>query len=55
LTITVGILLLILRQAPPLQIQTDPNAADLVAEKMARLQMAVGRTSLMPSPSMKQN
>jgi hypothetical protein len=33
--------LLILRQAPPLPIQTDPQAADRVAEKMAQLQMAV--------------
>ena len=41
LTLTVGILLLILRQAPPLPIQTDPHAADRVAEKMAQLQMAV--------------
>lgn len=41
LTLTVGILLLILRQAPPLPIQTDPDAADRVAEKMAQLQMAV--------------
>ena len=41
LTLTVGILLLILRQAPPLPIQTDPQAADRVAEKMAQLQMAV--------------
>ena len=41
LTVTVGILLLILRQAPPLPIQTDPDAADRVAEKMAQLQMAV--------------
>lgn len=41
LTITFGILLLILRQTPPLPIQTDPQAADRVAEKMAQLQMAV--------------
>ena len=41
LAATVGILLLILRQAPPLPIQTDPQAADRVAEKMAQLQMAV--------------
>jgi len=41
LTLTVGILLLILRQAPPLPIQTDPQAADRVAEKMAQLQTAV--------------
>ena len=41
LTLTVGILLLILRQAPPLPIQTDPEAATRVAEKMAGLQTAV--------------
>ena len=41
LTLTIGILLLILRQAPPLSIQTDPDAADRVAEKMAQLHMAV--------------
>ncbi len=41
LTLSVGILLLILRQAPPLQIQTDPKAADRVAEKMAQLQTAM--------------
>lgn len=41
LTLTAGVLLLILRQAPPLPIQADPQAADHVAEKMAQLQMAV--------------
>jgi len=41
LTVTVGILLLILRQAPPLPIQTDSGAAGRVAEKMAQLHMAV--------------
>ena len=41
LPLTIGILLLILRQAPPLPIQTDPQAADRVAEKMAQLQTAV--------------
>jgi hypothetical protein len=41
LTVTAGILLLILRQTPPLPIQTDPQAAGRVAEKMAQLQMAV--------------
>lgn len=41
LTLTVSILLLILRQAPPLPIQTDPDAANRVAEKMAQLQTAV--------------
>ncbi|MFO0697861.1 MAG: hypothetical protein U0236_01440 [Nitrospira sp.] len=38
---TVGVLLLVLRQAPPLLIQTDPQAADRVAEKMAQLQTAL--------------
>jgi len=46
LTITVGTLLLILRQAPPLPIQTDPDAADRVAEKMAQLQRAVQTSQL---------
>lgn len=41
LTCTVGVLLLVLRQAPPLQIHADPQAADRVAEKMAQLQTAV--------------
>jgi len=41
LIISVVVLLLILRQTPPLSIQTDPQAADRVAEKMAQLQMAV--------------
>ena len=41
LTLTVGILLLILRQAPPLPIQTDPEAGNRVAEKMAQLRTAV--------------
>ena len=41
LSFTIGILLLILRQAPPLPIQTDPQSADRVAEKMAQLQTAV--------------
>jgi hypothetical protein len=41
LTLSIGILLLILHQAPPLPIQTDPQTADRVAEKMAQLQMAV--------------
>jgi hypothetical protein len=40
LILSVGVLLLILRQTPPLSIQTDPQAADRVAEKMAELQMA---------------
>lgn len=41
LTVSGSILLLILRQSPPLPIRTDPQAADRVAEKMAQLQMAV--------------
>ena len=41
LIFSIGVLLLILRQTPPLSIQTDPQAADRVAEKMAQLQMAV--------------
>jgi hypothetical protein len=40
-TLSIGILLLILRQAPPLPIQTDPGAADRVAEKMAQLQLTL--------------
>lgn len=39
--VTVSILLLILRQAPPLSIQTDPQASDRVSEKMAQLQSAM--------------
>ena len=41
LTLSVGVLLLILRQAPPLSIQIDPQVADRVVEKMAELHMAV--------------
>ena len=41
LAITVGVLFLILKQAPPLTIQTDPQAAERVAEKMAHLQLAM--------------
>lgn len=41
LTCTVGVLLLILRQTPPLSIQTDPQTADRVVEKMAQLQTAM--------------
>ena len=50
-----GILLLILRQAPPLPIQTDPQAADRVAEKMAQLHMAVQSTNPMRLRSTKQS
>lgn len=35
------VLLLILKQGPPLSIHTDPAAADRVAEKMAQLQLAM--------------
>ena len=41
LTLSVGVLLLILHQTPPLSIQTDPQAVDRMAEKMAQLQMAM--------------
>ncbi len=41
LTLSVGVLLLILQQTLPLSIQTDPQAADRVAVKMAQLQMAM--------------
>lgn len=41
LTLTAGVMLLILRQAPPLPIQADPQTADRVAEKMVQLQTAV--------------
>lgn len=41
LAITATILILILKQAPPLAIQTDPQAADRVTEKIAQLRMAM--------------
>lgn len=41
LTLSIGLLLLILHQTPPLPIQTDAQTADRVAEKMAQLQVAV--------------
>ncbi|MFO0705967.1 MAG: hypothetical protein U0412_03850 [Nitrospira sp.] len=41
LALTVMTLFLLLKQAPPLVIQTDPTAADRVADKMAHLQMAM--------------
>ncbi|MDP3092861.1 MAG: hypothetical protein Q8N04_19475 [Nitrospira sp.] len=41
LTMTLGVLLAILRQAPALPIQSDPQAADRVAEKMALLQQSI--------------
>lgn len=41
LALSVSILFLLLHQSPPLPIQTDPHAADRVAEKMAQLQMAM--------------
>ena len=41
LALIIGMLMLSLRQTPPLSIQTDSQAADRVAEKMAQLQMAL--------------
>jgi hypothetical protein len=41
LAITAGVLFLILKQAPPLIIQSDPQAAERVAAKMAQLQLAM--------------
>jgi hypothetical protein len=41
LATTATVLFLILKQGPPLIIQTDPEAADRVAEKMAQLQLAI--------------
>lgn len=41
LTMTLGVLLAILRQAPALPIQLDPQAVDRVAEKMALLQQSI--------------
>ena len=41
LAITLGMLLAILRQSPALPIQSDPRAADRVAEKMAMLQQSI--------------
>jgi hypothetical protein len=41
LTMTVCVLFLILKQAPPLTIQADPQAAERVTEKMAQLQLAM--------------
>lgn len=41
LAITLGMLFAILRQAPALPIQSDPQAADRVAEKMAMLQQSI--------------
>jgi hypothetical protein len=38
---TIGMLFAILRQAPALPIQSDPHAADRVAEKMALLQQSI--------------
>jgi hypothetical protein len=39
--ITATVLVLILKQGPPLAVQTDPEAAQRVAEKMAQLQLAM--------------
>lgn len=41
LAMTLGTLLAILRQAPALPIQSDPQVADRVAEKMALLQQSI--------------
>ncbi len=41
LAMTLGMLITILRQAPVLPIQSDPQAADRVAEKMALLQQSI--------------
>lgn len=41
LGVTATVLFLILKQAPPLTIQTDPQAAERVADKMAQLQLAM--------------
>jgi hypothetical protein len=41
LALTAGVLLTILHQAPPIPIQTDPQAADRVADKMDQLALAV--------------
>lgn len=41
LATTVGVLLLILHQTPPVPIQTDPQAAQRLTEKMAYLHMAM--------------
>ncbi len=41
LAMTLGMLLAILRQSPALPIQSDPQAADRVAEKMALLQQSI--------------
>ncbi|HEY5626575.1 MAG TPA: hypothetical protein VIR79_01385 [Nitrospira sp.] len=41
LAVTATVLLLILKQTPPLTIQSDPEAANRVADKMAQLQLAM--------------
>jgi hypothetical protein len=41
LTVTLGVLLLILHQTPPVPIQTDPLAAQRLTEKMAHVHMAM--------------
>lgn len=41
LILTIGVLLTILRPSPPLEIQTDPQAGERIAEKMAQLEMAI--------------
>lgn len=41
LAATATVLFLILKQGPPLAVQTDPQAAERVADKMAQLQLAM--------------
>jgi hypothetical protein len=41
LALTATVLFLIFKQGPPLAVQTDPQAAERVAEKMAQLQTAM--------------
>lgn len=41
LVITTVVLFLILKQIPPLAVQTDPQAAERVSDKMAQLQLAM--------------
>lgn len=41
LCLTIGVLLTILRPSPPLEIHTDPQAGERIAEKLAQLEMAI--------------
>ncbi|MDH5669035.1 MAG: hypothetical protein OEY86_13585 [Nitrospira sp.] len=41
LLLTVGVLLMILRPSAPIEFDTDPQAAEHIAEKMAQLEMAI--------------